>query len=102
MLTIVVFGSTVTANAVAISGGPGGGGYAGPDNNGNGSSISLGNGRTVGNHLAVGSLKSANGLQQATIDTNGSTNAQGNLCRRQSGFCNLNHNAWVSRPGKLW
>ncbi|XVQ83771.1 hypothetical protein ACQP2K_33795 [Microbispora siamensis] len=98
---VAVLGSPVAAAAVPVSYG-GGGGFVGPDNNGNGSNIRVGNGRTVGNYLAVGSLKSANGLQQATIGVNSAVNAQGNLCRRQSSFCKVNQNAWVSRHKGRW
>ncbi|WP_327046992.1 hypothetical protein OG320_03585 [Microbispora sp. NBC_01189] len=94
-------GPPSAAYAVPVSDG-GGGGFVGPDNNGNGSSIRVGNGRTVGNYLAVGSLKSANGLQQATIGVNGAVNAQGNFCRWQSSFCKVNQNAWVSRHKGRW
>ncbi|GAA4201133.1 hypothetical protein [Microbispora amethystogenes] len=86
--------------AVPVShGGDGGGGWVGPDNNGNGSRISVGNGRVFGNYMVVGSLKNATGVQQATVGVNGSANSQGNICRRRGGHCWFNQNAWV-RSGR--
>ncbi|WP_182876546.1 hypothetical protein [Microbispora sp. H10670] len=98
-------GLTSAAYAVPMSvpmsrGGHGGGGFVGPDNNANGSRITVGNGRVHGNYMVVGSLKNANGLQQATIGVNGNGNSQGNVCRRRGGRCWFNQNAWVSRSGR--
>ncbi|WP_405086325.1 hypothetical protein [Microbispora sp. NBC_01389] len=98
-------GLTTAAYAVPLSGGGhggggGSGGFVAADNNGNGSRINMGNGRTFGGYMVLGSLKNANGLQQATIGVNGTSNSQGNVCRRRGGPCWFNQNAWVSRSGR--
>ncbi|MEU8196147.1 hypothetical protein AB0C10_20415 [Microbispora amethystogenes] len=97
-------GLTSAAYAVPMSrgghgGGDGGGGVVASDRNGNGSRITVGNGGVYGNYMVVGSLKNANGLQQATIGVNGNGNSQGNVCRRRGGPCWFNQNAWV-RTGR--
>ncbi|WP_182882922.1 hypothetical protein [Microbispora sp. H10949] len=94
-------GLTSAAYAVPMSrGGHGGGSFVASDSNGNGSRINMGNGRNFGNYMVVGSLKNANGLQQATIGVNGSANSQANVCRRWGGRCWFNQHARVSRSGR--
>ncbi|KAA9380916.1 hypothetical protein F5972_07470 [Microbispora cellulosiformans] len=93
-------GLTSAAYAVPTrGGGDGGGGVVASDRNGNGSRITVGNGGVYGNYMVIGSLKNANGLQQATIGVNGNGNSQGNVCRRRGGPCWFNQNAWV-RTGR--